>query len=173
MITAGASAYPRIIDFARMRQIADSVGALLFVDMAHIAGLVAAGVHPSPVPHADFVTTHHPQEPARSARRHHPVQGRVRQTNRRQVFPGIQGGPLMHVIAAKAVCFHEALQPQFQGLPAADRQQRQGPRRPPGETRLPHRLRRHRQPPHARRPPPARTSTARSPRRPSMKPASP
>jgi len=113
MITAGASAYPRVIDFPRLRQIADSAGALLFIDMAHIAGLVAAGVHPSPVPYADFVTT----------TTHKSLRGprggiilcreQYAKAIDSQVFPGIQGGPLMHVIAAKAVCFHEALQPGF------------------------------------------------------------
>lgn len=113
MITAGASAYPRILDFPRLRQIADSVGALLFVDMAHIAGLVAGGQHPSPIPHAQFVTT----TTHKSLRG--PRGGIVLCEQRfgkdidSMVFPGIQGGPLMHVIAAKAVCFHEALQPQF------------------------------------------------------------
>ena len=113
MITVGASAYPRTLDFARMRQIADSVGALLFADMAHIAGLVAGGQHPSPVPHADFVTT----------TTHKSLRGprggiilckeAFAKGVDSQVFPGIQGGPLMHVIAGKAVCFHEALQPGF------------------------------------------------------------
>lgn len=113
MITAGASAYPRIIDFKRMREIADSVGAYLFVDMAHIAGLVAGGVHPSPVALADFTTT----------TTHKSLRGprggiiickeQYAKGIDSQVFPGIQGGPLMHVIAAKAVCFHEALQPGF------------------------------------------------------------
>ena len=113
MITAGASAYSRTIDFALMRQIADSVGAYLFVDMAHIAGLVAGGVHPSPVPHAHFVTT----TTHKSLRG--PRAGLVmckQEFAKRldaQAFPGIQGGPLMHVIAAKAVCLHEALQPGF------------------------------------------------------------
>ena len=114
MITAGASAYPRVIDFKRMSEIAKSVGAYLFVDMAHIAGLVAAGVHPSPMEHADFVTTT-THKSLRGPR------GGLIMTNseelfkkiQSQVFPGIQGGPLMHVIAAKAVCFHEALQPGF------------------------------------------------------------
>ena len=114
MITAGASAYSRIIDFPRMREIADSVGAYLFVDMAHIAGLVAAGVHPSPLEHAHFVTTT-THKSLRGPR------GGLILTNDEDlakkidsmVFPGIQGGPLMHVIAAKAVCFHEALQPGF------------------------------------------------------------
>jgi glycine hydroxymethyltransferase len=113
MITAGASAYPRIIDFPRLRQIADSVGALLFIDMAHISGLVAAGQHPTPIPHAQFVTT----TTHKSLRG--PRGGIVMCTAEHAkaidgtVFPGVQGGPLMHVIAAKAVCFHEALQPQF------------------------------------------------------------
>lgn len=113
MITAGASAYPRIIDFPRLRQIADSVGAILFIDMAHISGLVAAGQHPTPIPHAQFVTT----TTHKSLRG--PRGGIVMCTAEHAkaidgtVFPGVQGGPLMHVIAAKAVCFHEALQPQF------------------------------------------------------------
>jgi len=114
MITAGASAYPRIIDFQKMSEIAKSVGAYLFVDMAHIAGLVAAGVHPSPMNFADFVTT----TTHKSLRG--PRGGMVLTNNEElakkinsQVFPGIQGGPLMHVIAAKAVCFLEALQPSF------------------------------------------------------------
>ncbi len=114
MITAGASAYSRIIDFQRMRDIADSVGAYLFVDMAHIAGLVAGGVHPSPVPMADFVTT----------TTHKSLRGprggiilckeKFAKQIDSQVFPGIQGGPLMHVIAAKAVCLGEALSPGFE-----------------------------------------------------------
>ena len=113
MITAGASAYPRIIDFPRLRQIADSVGAILFIDMAHIAGLVAGGQHPSPIPHAHFVTT----TTHKSLRG--PRGGIVMCEEKfakqidATVFPGVQGGPLMHVIAAKAVCFHEALQPAF------------------------------------------------------------
>ena len=114
MITAGASAYPRIIDFKRMSEIAKSVGAYLFVDMAHIAGLVAGGVHPSPMEHADFVTTT-THKSLRGPR------GGMILTNseelfkkiQSQVFPGVQGGPLMHVIAAKAVCFGECLNPGF------------------------------------------------------------
>ncbi len=113
MITAGASAYPRLIDWQRLRQIADSAGAMLFVDMAHIAGLVAGGQHPSPVALADFTTT----------TTHKSLRGprggiiickeQYAKGIDSQVFPGIQGGPLMHVVAAKAVCFHEALQPGF------------------------------------------------------------
>ncbi len=114
MITAGASAYPRIIDFARLRAIADQVGAYLFIDMAHIAGLVAGGVHPSPIPLADFVTTttHKSLRGPRGGL----ILCRAEYAKKidSQVFPGVQGGPLMHVIAAKAVCFYEALQPGFQ-----------------------------------------------------------
>lgn len=113
LIIAGASAYPRIIDFARFREIADEVGALLLVDMAHIAGLVAAGVHPSPVPYADFITT------TTHKTLRGPRGGMILTTKEhakaidKAVFPGMQGGPLMHVIAAKAVSFLEALQPEF------------------------------------------------------------
>ncbi len=113
MLVAGASAYSRIIDFVRLRKIADSVGAYFMVDMAHIAGLVATGCHPSPVPHADFVTT------TTHKTLRGPRGGMVLCKEKfaadldRQVFPGIQGGPLMHVIAAKAVAFGEALAPEF------------------------------------------------------------
>jgi len=113
MIVAGASAYSRIIDFPRMAQIAQSVGALFFVDMAHIAGLVAAGVHPSPVPHADFVstTTHKTLRGPRGGL----ILCREKYAKDldRSTFPGIQGGPLMHIIAAKAVCLKEAAEPGF------------------------------------------------------------
>jgi glycine hydroxymethyltransferase len=113
MITAGASAYPRIIDFPRLRQIADSVGAILFIDMAHIAGLVAGGQHPSPIPHAQFVTTT-THKSLRGPRGGIVMcQEQFAKQIDATVFPGVQGGPLMHVIAAKAVCFQEALQPQF------------------------------------------------------------
>ncbi|VVM05940.1 Serine hydroxymethyltransferase [Methylacidimicrobium cyclopophantes] len=114
MIVAGASSYPAIIDFATLRQIADTVGAFLFVDMAHVAGLVAAGLHPSPVPYADFVTTttHKTLRGPRGGM----ILCRAAYAKEidAQIFPGIQGGPLMHVIAAKAVCLKEALQPEFQ-----------------------------------------------------------
>jgi glycine hydroxymethyltransferase len=113
MIVAGASAYPRIIDFKKFKEIADEIGAYLMVDMAHIAGLVAAGLHPSPVPYADFVTS----------TTHKTLRGprggiilckqKYARIIDRTVFPGIQGGPLMHVIAAKAISFTEALEPSF------------------------------------------------------------
>ncbi len=113
MIVVGASAYPRIIDFSRFRAIADTVGAVVMVDMAHIAGLVAAGLHPNPVPYAEFVTT----------TTHKTLRGprggmilcreKYAKTLNSNIFPGIQGGPLMHVIAAKAVAFKEALTPEF------------------------------------------------------------
>ncbi|MGA8034991.1 MAG: serine hydroxymethyltransferase [Candidatus Acidiferrales bacterium] len=113
MIVAGASAYSRVIDFARMAKTAQSVGAIFFVDMAHIAGLVAAGVHPSPVPHADFVstTTHKTLRGPRGGL----ILCREKYAKDldRTVFPGDQGGPLMHVIAAKAVCLKEAAEPEF------------------------------------------------------------
>jgi glycine hydroxymethyltransferase len=113
MIVAGASAYPRSYDYKRFKEIADEVGALLMVDMAHVAGLVAAGCHPSPVPYADFVTT----------TTHKTLRGprggmilckaEYAQKVDKAIFPGTQGGPLMHVIAGKAVCFKEAAQPEF------------------------------------------------------------
>lgn len=113
LIVGGATAYPRVIDFARMREIADEVGAYLMVDMAHIAGLVAAGEHPSPVPHAQFVTT------TTHKTLRGPRGGMIlcKQEFAKQVdsavFPGMQGGPLMHIIAAKAVCLKEALTPEY------------------------------------------------------------
>jgi glycine hydroxymethyltransferase len=114
MITAGASAYPRIIDFKRMSEIAKSVGAYLFVDMAHIAGLVAGGAHPSPMEYADFVTstTHKSLRGPRGGIILTNNEDLIKKINS-QVFPGVQGGPLMHVIAAKAVCFGECLKPDF------------------------------------------------------------
>lgn len=113
MLVCGASAYSRIIDFKRMREIADSVGALLFADIAHIAGLVATGCHPSPFPHCDFVTTttHKTLRGPRGGMIM--CKAQYAQDIDKQVFPGIQGGPLMHTIAAKAVCYHEALQPAY------------------------------------------------------------
>jgi RpiB/LacA/LacB family sugar-phosphate isomerase len=113
MITVGASAYPRVIDFNRMGEIAREVGALLLADIAHIAGLVAAGIHPSPIKHADFVTTT-THKTLRGPRGGLILCGeKYAKEIDSMVFPGIQGGPLMHVIAAKAVCFQEALQPGF------------------------------------------------------------
>ncbi len=114
LIVAGASAYPRIIDFPKLREIADSVGAYLMVDMAHIAGLVAAGVHPSPVPYAHITTTttHKTLRGPRGGLILTNDEELAKKINK-AVFPGIQGGPLMHVIAAKAVCFGEALKPEF------------------------------------------------------------
>ncbi len=113
MIMVGASAYPRVIDFARISAVAQAVGAPMVVDMAHIAGLVAAGVHPSPVPHADFVTstTHKTLRGPRSGL----VLSREKYAKDldRALFPGVQGGPLMHVVAAKAICFKEAMEPSF------------------------------------------------------------
>jgi glycine hydroxymethyltransferase len=113
MIVAGASAYPRTIDFPRLEQIAKSVDALLFVDIAHIAGLVATGLHPSPIPHADFVstTTHKTLRGPRAGM----VLCREKYAKEldRITFPGTQGGPLVHIIAAKAVCLKEAMEPEF------------------------------------------------------------
>ncbi len=113
MVVVGASAYSRIINFARMGEIARAVGALLFVDMAHIAGLVAAGVHPSPVPHADFVstTTHKTLRGPRGGMIL--CKEQYAKDLDRTLFPGIQGGPLMHIIAAKAICLKEAMEPEF------------------------------------------------------------
>jgi glycine hydroxymethyltransferase len=113
MIIGGGSAYPRIIDFARMRQIADKVGALFVVDMAHFAGLVAGGAHPSPVPHAHIVTstTHKTLRGPRSGMIL--AKAEFGPAIDKTVFPGMQGGPLMHIIAAKAICFKEAMQPSF------------------------------------------------------------
>jgi glycine hydroxymethyltransferase len=118
LIVAGASAYPRVLDFARFRQIADSVGAMLMVDMAHIAGLVAGGAHPSPVPHAEFVTstTHKTLRGPRSGLVL--CQARFAAALDKTVFPGLQGGPLEHTSAAKAVCFREAMQPAFRAYAA-------------------------------------------------------
>jgi glycine hydroxymethyltransferase len=119
MITAGASAYPRIIDFKKMSEIAKSVGAYLFVDMAHIAGLVAGGAHPSPMEYADFVTTttHKSLRGPRGGMILTNSDELIKKINS-QVFPGVQGGPLMHVIAAKAVCFGECLKPDFKDYTA-------------------------------------------------------
>lgn len=115
LIVAGASAYARTIDFKKFREVADEVGAYLMVDMAHIAGLVAAGIHPSPMPYADVVTTttHKTLRGPRGGLILANKEAAEKFNFNKAVFPGIQGGPLMHVIAAKAVCFEEALQPEF------------------------------------------------------------
>ena len=115
MIVAGASAYPRIIDFKRFREIADKCGAVLWVDMAHIAGLVAAGVHPSPIPYADVVTTttHKTLRGPRGGLILSSEEAAKKFNFNKAIFPGCQGGPLEHVIASKAVCFGEALKPEF------------------------------------------------------------
>ena len=114
LIVAGASAYPRTIDFKRIKEIADSVNALFMVDMAHIAGLVASGMHPSPIPYADVVTstTHKTLRGPRGGLILTNNEEIAKKVNK-AIFPGIQGGPLMHVIAAKAICFGEALKPEF------------------------------------------------------------
>ncbi|NIW35078.1 MAG: serine hydroxymethyltransferase, partial [Gemmatimonadetes bacterium] len=115
MIVAGFSAYSRVLDFARFREIADSVGALVLADVAHVAGLIVAGLYPNPVPVADVVTTtthktlRGPRGGLILARENADVTKRLSST----VFPGMQGGPLMHVIAAKAVAFKEAMEPEF------------------------------------------------------------
>ncbi|MBQ9066860.1 MAG: serine hydroxymethyltransferase [Clostridia bacterium] len=115
MIIAGASAYPRVIDFARFREIADKVGAVLWVDMAHIAGLVAAGVHPSPIPYADVTTTttHKTLRGPRGGLILSSEEVNQKYNFNKAIFPGVQGGPLEHVIAAKAICFGDALKPEF------------------------------------------------------------
>ena len=151
MIIAGGSAYPRILDFARFRQIADSVGALFLVDMAHFSGLVAAGVHPNPCEYADIVTstTHKTLRGPRAgmilAREQYGA------AIDKTVFPGTQGGPLVHVMAAKAVCFLEAMQPEFVDIPEAGGGQCAGAGRRPGGRGLPRGLRRHRHAPDAAR----------------------
>lgn len=115
MIVAGASAYARTIDFKKFREVADEVGAVLMVDMAHIAGLVAAGLHPSPIPYADVVTTttHKTLRGPRGGMILANKEAAEKYNFNKAIFPGIQGGPLMHVIAGKAVCFKEALSDDF------------------------------------------------------------
>ncbi len=150
MITVGASAYPRIIDFKRMGEIAREVGAYLLADIAHIAGLVAAGIHPSPMEHADFVTT----------TTHKTLRGprgglilcreKYAKEIDSQVFPGIQGGPLEHVIAAQGGLFPRSVAAVVQNLPAANRQKCRGAGRRHEAQRLPARQRRHGQPSDAR-----------------------
>ena len=151
MIIAGASAYPRTLDFARFRQIADSVGALFLVDMAHISGLVAAGLHPNPCEYADIVTstTHKTLRGPRA--------GIILAKEKfgaaidKTVFPGMQGGPLVHVMAAKAVCFLEAMQPGFVEYQKQVVANARGAGAEPDGPGIPRRLRRHRHPPDAGR----------------------
>ena len=151
LIVAGASAYPRTLDFPKFREIADAVGALLMVDMAHIAGLVATGLHPSPVGHAHFVTTTtHKTLRGPRAGLILCVPEWAKEVDR-AVFPGQQGGPLEHVIAAKAVALKEAMEPEFARVPEAGRRERPRPRGGRGREGLPDRLRRDRQPPLPRR----------------------
>ena len=136
MIVAGATAYPRRIDPEPFRAIADEVGALLMFDAAHIAGLIAGGAHPSPVPYADVVTltTHKTLRGPRGGC--HPVpRPSTPPRSTRPIFPGLQGGPLEHVIAAKAVAFREAMHPSFTRLRRPDRGQRRGAGRGPGRPR--------------------------------------
>ena len=176
LIVAGASAYPRIIEFERMADIAHSVGALLWVDMAHVAGLVAAGLHPSPFPHADIVTTTNHKTlrgarggmifsrnelPASVDPANYPmVKPTLAATIDRSVFPGVQGGPLLHVIAGKAVALKLALTPGVPRLPGPGRAQRPGDGRDPPVARRPADDRRHRQSPDPGRRDPARASPA-------------
>ena len=152
LIICGASAYSRVIDFKRIREICDRSGSLMMADIAHIAGLVVTGNHPSPVPYADFVTT----------TTHKTLRGpraglilckeKYAKDLDRAVFPGVQGGPLVHIIAAKAVCVSGSADAGVQGVPDADRPQREGAGAGGRRDRFPHRLRRHRQSPlHDRR----------------------
>ena len=156
LIVTGWSAYPRQLDFAAFREIADSVGAKLMVDMAHFAGLVAAGEHPNPVEHADVVTTtiHKtlcgPRSGMILCREEHA------KAIDKAIFPGQQGGPLMHTVAAKAVALQIAASEQFRAAPAADDRQRAGVRRRPRSRRRAGPHRRHRRPPRPRRPDPDR-----------------
>ena len=144
MIIAGASAYARTIDFKKFREVADEVGAVLMVDMAHIAGLVAAGLHPSPIPYADVVTTttHKTLRGPRGGMILCNKEANEKFNFNKAIFPGIQGGPLMHVIAAKAVCFEEALSDDFKvyqknivGCSSHHRQQEHHPQRSPVSVR--------------------------------------
>jgi glycine hydroxymethyltransferase len=158
MVIAGFSAYSQVVDWARFRAIADKVGAYLFVDMAHVAGLVAAGVYPNPVPHAHVVTSP-PTRPcaARVAAsswqqgRHGRCREEIEKKLQSIVFPGIQGGPLMHVIAAKAVAFKEALEPEFKAYQEQVVKNAQAMANAHHRARLQDRLRRHREPPDAGR----------------------
>ena len=147
MVIAGFSAYSRVLDFKRFREIADSVGAYLMVDMAHVAGLVAAGQYPNPVPYADVVTstTHKTLRGPRGGLILARANDAITKKLNSLVFPGTQGGPLMHVIAAKAVAFLEALQPEFKDYQKQVVVNAQGDVRASAEAQLQDRLRRHRQ----------------------------
>ena len=151
LIVVGASAYPRQIDFARVRRTADETGSLVMTDMAHIAGLVAAGEHPSPVPYSDFVTTT-THKTLRGPRGGMVLcKSQFAKDLDRALFPGVQGGPLMHIIAAKAVCFKRSAHARVPRLPASDRPECGPARRPVVRGRLPPREWRHRQPSDPRR----------------------
>ena len=156
MVVAGFSAYSQVVDWARFRAIADKVGAYLFVDMAHVAGLVAAGVYPNPVPHAHVVTstTHKTLRGPRGGiicRQGAASSEEIEKKLQSIVFPGIQGGPLMHVIAAKAVAFKEALEPEFKAYQQQVVKNAQAMAEDDHRARLQDRLRRHREPPDAGR----------------------
>ena len=174
MIVAGGSAYPRTIDFAAFRAIADEVGAYLMVDMAHFAGLVAGGAHPSPFPHAHVVTTttHKTLRGPRGAMILTNDEALAKKINS-AVFPGMQGGPLMHVIAAKAVAFREALQPEFKAYARAVVENAKALGEVLIERRLRSGLRRHRHAPACWSTCGPRSSPATSPRRRSAAPTSP
>ena len=173
LIIAGASAYPRQIDFARFAEVAAEVGAKLMVDMAHYAGLVAAGLYGSPIPYAEFVTTT-THKTLRGPRAGLVLcKAEYATAIDKAVFPGLQGGPLMHVIAAKAVCFGEALRPSFKAYAQAIMDNAKVPGRDARRRGHAPRQRRHRQPPVARRLDPPSVLQARPPRRRSRKLGSP
>ncbi len=155
LIICGGTAYSRFWDWARFREIADEIGAYLLADMSHISGLVAGGVHPSPVPHAHVTTTttHKSLRGPRSGIILSNDEAIAKKMNS-AIFPGLQGGPLMHIIAGKAVAFCRSDEARLQGLRAGDCRQCQGIGRIAAGTGSRHRLRRHRQPPDARRSPP-------------------
>jgi glutamate/tyrosine decarboxylase-like PLP-dependent enzyme len=168
MIVAGFSAYSKTLDFPRFRQIADKVGALLFVDMAHVAGLVAAGLYPNPLPYADVVTTtthktlRGPRGGLILAKSNEEIEKKLNAA----VFPGAQGGPLMHVIAGKAVCFKEALEPGFKAYQQQVIDNAQAMAERIYQTWLRCSVRRHRQPPVPGQPDPSGPDRQRRRRRP-------
>ena len=152
MIVCGYSAYSRILDFARFRKIADKVGAYLMADIAHIAGLVAAGEHPSPVPLCRFRHHDDAQDPARPARRHDHVQGEVRQGRGQGHLPRHPGRPARACHRGQGRLLQGSARAGVQGLPAPGQEERPGPGPAPDRGRVPHRLGRHGEPPHARGP---------------------